>query len=71
MELTAEIDKQIKEAVQKRKALIVEAMGGRTQKYICTHTGINETKLSKWVNGIGDLEATEIDNLSSFLGIDK
>jgi transcriptional regulator with XRE-family HTH domain len=73
MDLVSPIDKidfQIKEAKQKRKKLILVAMDGRTQKSIAAKTGIDETKLSKWVNGIAELEEAELIELSRVTGVD-
>ena len=66
----AKIDLQIEEARKKRKKLILIAMDGRTQKSIAEKTGIDETKLSKWVNGFAELEDSELDKLSNVTGVD-
>lgn len=65
-----EIDLQIQEARKRRKKLILIAMDGRTQKSISAKTGIDETKLSKWVNGFAELEDNELDSLSNVTGAD-
>lgn len=64
------ITKEIEVAKKKRKQLILVAMDGRTQKSISEKTGIEESKLSKWVNGYGELEETEIEKLSKVTGAD-
>lgn len=73
MDAATPIDKiylQIQEARKKRKKLILEAMDGRTQKSIAAKTGIDETKLSKWVNGFAELEDKELEKLSNIVGVD-
>lgn len=63
------IENKISEAKKKRREIIIEAMDGRTQRAISEKTGIHETKLSKWINGFGELEPNEMDKLSSYLGV--
>lgn len=70
MDTFTEIDNQIKEAKEKRKILILEAMDGRTQRFLSEKTGINETTLSKWINGLGELETAELKKLTQILGKD-
>ena len=70
MDSLAVIETQIQKAKEKRRKLILDAMDGRTQRSISEKTGIHETKISKWVNGIGDLEDIELEKLSNVLGVD-
>lgn len=70
MDSLAAIESQIQEAKQKRRKLILDAMDGRTQRSLSEKTGIHETKLSKWINGIGELEDSELEKLSNALGVD-
>lgn len=69
MESVVDIDTQIKEARERRKQLILLAMDGRTQKYIADKTGIDEPRLSKWINGLGGLETKEVKKITSVLGV--
>jgi|GEM_PF-3471213 len=70
MDSLEKIDSQIEAAKKKRKEIILLALDGRTQSHISDKTGINETKLSKWINGLGGLEDSEINNLEKYLGVD-
>lgn len=70
MDSINKIDSQIEIAKKRRKELILVALDGRTQRHISEKTGIDETKLSKWVNGLGGLEDSEVDNLEKYLGVD-
>lgn len=70
MNSLSDIEKQLAEAKEKRRNLILEAMDGRTQRSISEKTGINETKISKWINGIGELSAYELHQLSKYLGVE-
>lgn len=70
MESLTEIDSQLKEAKEKRRKLILEAMDGRTQSSICAKTGINSTKLSKWINGFEDLEQEDLYKITQLTGVD-
>lgn len=70
MDSLIKIDSQIEAAKKKRKELILQALDGRTQRHISDKTGIDETKLSKWVNGLGGLEESEIKSLENYLGVD-
>lgn len=70
MDSVVEIDGQIKEARERRRQLILLAMDGRTQKYIADKTGIDEPRLSKWINGLGGLEKTEVQKITKVLGVD-
>lgn len=70
MESLTEIDSQLKEAKEKRRKLILEAMDGRTQSSISVKTGINQTKLSKWINGFEDLEQEDLDKITHLTGVD-
>lgn len=69
MILLKEIEKQLHEAKEKRKKLITEAMDGRTQRYISSKTGINETKLSKWINGFEDLDPQDLAKITELTGV--
>lgn len=64
------LESQIKKAVEKKRKIILEAMDGRTQRSISEKTGIHETKLSKWINGFGELEEAELIELSRVTGVD-
>lgn len=70
MDSIVDIDDRIRKAKDKRKQLILAAMDGRTQKFIATKTGIDEPRLSKWINGFGLLEDNELDKLKQTLGVD-
>jgi DNA-binding transcriptional regulator YdaS (Cro superfamily) len=63
METLAQIESVLKEAKQKKRELILKAIDGRTQRAVALRTGIEETKLSRWINGDIELDAKE---LSSF-----
>ena len=52
MDTLSEIDRQLKAAKEKKRKLILDAMDGRTQSYISGKTGINQTKLSKWIKAL-------------------
>ena len=70
MDSIAAIDRKIQEAKDKRRKLIIEAMDGRTQKYISDKTGIDEPRLSQWINGLRILEDSELEKISNALGVD-
>jgi len=70
MESIAEIDKEIQEAKEKRKQLILTAMDGRTQKFIADKAGIDEPRLSQWINGLRILEPHELQRITDILGVD-
>lgn len=70
MDSLTEIDIQLKEAKDKRRKLILEAMDGRTQRSISAKTGINETKLSKWINGFEDLSSEDLEKITQLTGVD-
>lgn len=70
MQSFTEVEAEIEAAKNKRKQLILEAMDGRTQKSISDKTGIDQTKLSKWINGFASLEEKEIKLLQDALGTD-
>jgi hypothetical protein len=70
MDSLTEIDIQLKEAKDKRRKLILEAMDGRTQRSISAKTGINETKLSKWINGFEDLSPEDLEKITQLTGVD-
>lgn len=60
METLAEIESVLKEAKEKKRELILKAIDGRTQRAVSKQTGIEETKLSRWINGEIELEAKEL-----------
>lgn len=70
MDSILEIDSQIREAKIKRKNLILEAMDGRSQRYVAEKVGMDETKLSRWINSEATLEEEELKKLSNYLGVD-
>lgn len=70
MDTFVKIDSQVTQAKEKRKALIIASFEGRPQSYIAKQTGVDQTKLNKWINGSGSLEATELHSLSKFLGVE-
>jgi len=70
MESIAEIDREIQGAKEKRKQLILIAMDGRTQKFIADKTGIDEPRLSQWINGLRILESNELQRITDILGVD-
>lgn len=70
MDSVIEIDSQIKEARDRRKQLILLAMDGRTQKSIADKTGIDEPRISKWINGLGGLKTDEVEKITNVLGVD-
>jgi hypothetical protein len=70
MDSLKEIDHQLQEAKENRRKLIRKAMDGRTQRYISIKTGINETKLSKWINGFEDLDAQDLLKITKLTGVD-
>ena len=70
METFSTIDNKVNEIKEKRKALIIASFGGRPQSYISKQTGIDQVKLNKWVNNSGNLEDSELEALSKFLGTD-
>lgn len=70
MNSLAVIETQIQEAKEKRRKLILDAMDGRTQRSISAKTGINETKLSKWINGFEDLNSEDLEKITQLTGVD-
>lgn len=64
------IDNNVTEAVKKRKELIISFFEGRPQSYIAKQTGVDQTKLNKWVNSSGTLEENELKSLNDYLGTD-
>lgn len=69
MDSILEIDNVIEEAKKKRKTLILEAMDGRSQRYVADKSAIDETKLSRWINSEAALEPAELKRLSKVLGV--
>lgn len=70
MESLIKLDNQFEAARERRKDAIILAFDGRTQQSIAAKSGIDATKLNKWINGIGGLEEEEIKSLEKFLGVD-
>lgn len=68
MDSFTEIQNQIEEAKEKRRELILLAMDGRTQRYVAEKSGVEETRLSKWINGFGNLENDELKKINHTLG---
>jgi hypothetical protein len=65
-----ELNSQIEEAKKKKRAIIVNAMDGRSQRYVAEKTFIDETKLSRWINSEATLENDELKRLTKYLGVD-
>lgn len=70
MDSLLKIDTLFEDAKAKRKEAILKAFDGRTQQSICGKTGIDFTKLNRWINGIGGLEDSELTKLEKVLGVD-
>lgn len=70
MDSLVKIDSQYTDIKGKRKEAILKAFDGRTQQSISGKTGIDFTKLNRWINGVGSLEDTELSQLEKFLGVD-
>ena len=70
MNTLSDINDNFKEVKEQRRKAIVACFDGRTQRFLSEKTGIDETKLSKWVNGISELEETEVTLLETFLGVE-
>ncbi|HEY9342154.1 MAG TPA: helix-turn-helix transcriptional regulator [Hanamia sp.] len=70
MEELSKIEKQIEEAKKKRKLLILKAMDGRTQAWLCEKTGISIPNMSRWINGVSDLSQGDLKKVSTALGVD-
>lgn len=70
MDALTKVNNEIEAAKEKRRKLIVEAFDGRTQKFISEKTGVDEIKLSRWVNGFGILNDAELKALKEFTGVD-
>ena len=70
MNTLSKIDDTFQEAKAKRKEAIVASVEGRTQRFLSEKTGIAETRLSKWVNGIAELEEEEITTFEKLLGVE-
>jgi Helix-turn-helix. len=70
MQELTKIEKQIREAKKKRKQLILKAMDGRTQTWLCEKTGIPSTNINKWINGNGELTSEDLAKVSGVLGVD-
>lgn len=70
MDSLIKIDKQYEDVKERRKGAILKAFDGRTQQHIAAKTGIDFTKLNKWINGLGSLEDNELAKLENALGVD-
>lgn len=70
MDSISEINNKLTEVKDKRRQLILSVLDGRTQKSISDKTGIEEPRLSKWINGVGELPAHELHTLSKLLGVE-
>lgn len=70
MDSLIKIDKQFDEVKKKRREAIINAFDGRTQQFIAKQTGIDATKLNKWVSGLSNLENDELTSLEKYLGVD-
>lgn len=70
MDSLIKIDTQFEDVKAKRKQAILKAFDGRTQQNISGKTGIDFTKLNKWINGLGSLEDAELSKLEIILGVE-
>ena len=70
MDSLVKLDTQFEDAKAKRKRAILKAFDGRTQQSICAKTGIDFTKLNRWINGTGSLEDAELSKLETVLEVD-
>jgi len=70
MDSLLKIDTQFEDVKTRRKQAILKTFDGRTQQDISKKTGIDFTKLNKWINGLGSLEDTELTKLENVLGVD-
>lgn len=70
MDSLIKIDTQFEDVKTKRKQAILKTFDGRTQQDISKKTGIDFTKLNKWINGLGSLEDYELTKLENVLGVD-
>lgn len=70
MDSLIKIDTQFEDVKTKRKHAILKTFDGRTQQDISKKTGIDFTKLNKWINGLGSLEDAELTKLENILGVD-
>lgn len=62
------IETQLQKVVEKRKTIILKAMDGRTQRALAEKTGIDETLISKWINGLLIFEQPELEKIDAALG---
>lgn len=67
MDALTKIDSQIRVAVEKKKKLITDILDGRTQRWLSDKTGIEETRISRWINGGFILEEWEVEKIESTL----
>ncbi len=70
MDSLLKIETQFDDMRTKRKEAILKAFDGRTQQNISNRTGIDFSKLNKWINGLGSLEEAELTKLENVLGVD-
>lgn len=70
MDSLIKIDAQFEDARARRKSAIIKAFDGRTQQSISAKTGIEFTKLNKWINGLCLLEDSELTKLEKVTGVD-
>jgi len=70
MDSLIKIDGQYAAVRIKRKEAIIKTFDGRTQQDISGKTGIDFTKLNRWINGLGNLEDDELSELEKVLGVD-
>lgn len=68
MQSFVDIDNTIKMAKERRKELILNAMDGRSQRYVAEKVLIDETKFSRWINSEATLEQDELKRISDYLG---
>lgn len=70
MDSLIKIDKQYEDVKERRKEAILKAFDGRTQQHVAAKTGIDFTKLNRWINGLGGLEDDELSKIETVLGVD-
>lgn len=70
MDSLVKIDKQYTNVKECRREAILKAFDGRTQQWVSGKTGIEFTKLNKWINGMGGLKDSELAKLEKVLGVD-
>jgi hypothetical protein len=70
MDSLVKLETQFDDIKTRRKEAILKAFDGRTQQNISDRTGIEFSKLNKWINGLGSLEDIELTKLEKLLGAD-